>query len=261
MCKSLSISLLATALLSLSLLCSPEAAAQVSDYGSSGASSASSQTQQSADDEDVEVRKEPRFEVVKDQGLSLGIDIAPFIMRLIKDERTGFAFIGRYGIKNRWFANAEVGFEHIKYNKEDYNYKSNGTFIRVGVDYDIFNSEDFPFNDNIFVGLRYAYAWQTHESEHFTIVDSYWGDYSGSVGSSAVNSHSIDAVGGIRCEVLRNFYMSWTLRCRFLLASTHSDDLKPYAIAGYGKYDSRVAFGFTYTLEYQIPFNKLGKKR
>ncbi len=257
MCKSSSISLFAAALLSLSFLCPTEMAAQVSN----SSSSSSSQTTQSSGDDEVEVRKEPRFEVVKDQGLSLGIDIAPFIMRLIKDERTGFSFIGRYGIKNRWFANAEVGFEHIKYNTDDYNYKSNGTFIRVGVDYDIFNSEDFPFNDNIFVGLRYAYAWQTHESDHFTIVDSYWGDYSGSVSSSAVNSHSIDVVGGIRCEVLRNFYMGWTLRCRFLLASAHSDDLKPYAIAGYGKCDNNVAFGFTYTIEYQIPFNKLGKKR
>ncbi len=210
--------------------------------------------------DDREPKKEQEYIVVKDQGLSLGIDLAPFITRLIKDERTGFAFIGRYGIKNRWFAAGEVGFEHIKYNKETYNYKSNGTFIRVGMDYDIFNSEDFPTNDNIFVGLRYAYAWQTHESERFTIIDSYWGDYEGSVGTTSVNSHSVDVVGGLRCEVLRNFYMGWTFRCRFLLASKHSDNLKPYAIAGYGTYDNKVAIGFTYTIEYQIPFNKLGKK-
>ncbi len=217
--------------------------------------------QGAAEADEDEPRKEQRFEVVKDQGLSLGIDLSPFIMRLIKDERTGFAFVGRYGIKNRWFANAELGYEHIKYDKEGYDYKSDGMFVRMGVDYDVFNSEDFPFNDNIFVGLRYAYAWQTHESGHFSIVDSYWGDYEGSVGRTSVNSHSIDAVGGVRCEVLRNFYMGWTFRCRFLLASQHSDDLKPYAIAGYGKYDSKVALGFTYTIEYQIPFNKLTHRR
>lgn len=224
--------------------------------------SATSQTGSTtpADDEE-EARKEPRFEVVKDQGLSLGIDLSPFIIRIVKDERTGLAFVGRYGIKNRLFAAAEMGYEHIKHSKPDYKYDSDGMFIRLGVDYDIFNSSDFPTNDNIFVGVRYAYAWQTHESEAFTIVDSYWGDYTGSVARSSVNSHSIDAVGGLRCEVLRNFYMGWSLRVRFLVASSHSDDLKPYAVAGYGKYDNKVAIGFTYTLEYQIPFNKLGKKR
>lgn len=230
---------------------SPEAVAQ------SGGTEADGQQKQ----EERERPKERKYEVVKDQGLSLGIDLSPFIMRMIKDERTGLAFIGRYGVKNRWFAAAELGYEHIKYDKENYDYKSDGTFIRLGMDYDIFNSEDFPTNDNIFVGLRYAYAWQTHESGKFTIVDSYWGDYSGSVGKTSVNSHSVDLVGGIRCEMLRNFYMGWTFRCRFLLASKHSDDLKPYAIAGYGNYDNKVAIGFTYTLEYQIPFNKLGRKR
>ncbi len=212
-------------------------------------------------EQDREPSQERKYIVVKDQGLSLGIDLAPFIIRAIKDERTGFAFLGRYGIKNRWFAAAEAGFEHIKYDKENYNYKSNGTFIRIGVDYDIFNSEDYPTNDNIFVGVRYAYAWQSHESGKFTIVDSYWGDYTGNVGKTSVNSHSADLVAGLRCEVLRNFYMGWTFRCRFLLASKHSDDLKPYAIAGYGSYDNKVAIGFTYTLEYQIPFNKLSNKK
>lgn len=217
--------------------------------------------QQGRQDEEAEKPKERRVEIVKDQGLSLGVDLSPVIMRFINEERTGLSFVGRYGVKNRWFAAAEVGYERIKYAKDNYDYKSDGTYIRVGMDYDIFNSEDYPTNDNIFVGLRYSYAWQSHESGRFTIVDSYWGDYSGSVGRTSVNSHVVDAVGGLRCEVLRNFYMGWTFRCRFLLASNHSDDLKPYAIAGYGNYDNKVALGFTYTLEYQIPFNKLGKKR
>ena len=230
---------------------SPEATAQTG----------STETGDTQKQEERERPKERKYEVVKDQGLSLGIDLSPFILRMIKDERTGLAFIGRYGVKNRWFATAELGYEHIKYDKENYDYKSDGTFIRIGMDYDIFNSEDFPTNDNIFIGLRYAYAWQTHESGKFTIVDSYWGDYSGNVEKTPVNSHSVDLVGGIRCEMLRNFYMGWTFRCRFLLASKHSDDLKPYAIAGYGNYDNKVAIGFTYTIEYQIPFNKLGRKR
>lgn len=214
-----------------------------------------------AQGEEREAKKEPKIVIVKDQGLALGIDLSPFIIRAVKDERTGFCVVGRYGVKNRWFAAAEVGFEHIKYAKKNYDYKSNGSYVRIGMDYDIFNSEDAPTNDNVFVGLRYAYAWQQHESGKFTIVDDYWGDYEGSVGKTSVNSHSVDLLGGIRCEMLRNLYMGWTFRCRFLLASKHSDDLKPYAIAGYGNYDNKVAIGFSYTIEYQIPFNKLGKKK
>lgn len=210
--------------------------------------------------DDEEENKEPQILVIKDQGLSVGIDLSPFIVRLINDERTGLAFVGRYGFNYRWYANAELGYENAKYSNDNYEYTSNGTFIRVGIDYDIFNMVDFPTNDNIFVGLRYCYAWQNHKSDHFNIVDSYWGDYSGSINNTSVNSHSIDALFGLRCEMLPNFYMGWSFRCRFLLASAHDNILDPYAIAGYGQYDNKVCMGFTYTIEYQLPLNKKKKR-
>ena len=237
--------------------CWGEAEAQIEDMMQPGMQSEVQQSQE----EEPEKRKAVEYEVVKDQGLSIGIDLSPFIMRIVNDERTGMAFIARYGIKNRLFAGGELGYEHIKYDTEHYKYNSDGSFIRVGVDYDIFNSEDFPTNDNVFVGVRYAYAWQTHKSDKFTIVDAYWGDYEGSVGRTSVNSHSVDLLFGIRCEMLRNLYMGWSFRGRILIASSHSSDLKPYAIAGYGKYDSRAAIGFTYTVEYQIPFNRYVRNR
>ena len=217
-----------------------------------------SKNAQKVDEE--EENSKPKVLVIKDQGLSFGVDISPLIIRLIEKERTGFAFVGRYGFYYRWYANAELGYENAKYSNDNYSYKSNGTYLRLGVDYDIFNNEDFPTNDNIFIGLRYCYSWQSHESDYFRIVDSYWGDYNGSISKSSVNSHSLDALFGIRCEVVPYIYMGWSFRTRFLLASAHGDDLDPYALAGYGKYDSKVNLGFSYTIEYQIPFNRKKKK-
>ncbi len=211
-------------------------------------------------EEDVVEKISPKYLIRKDQGLALGIDLSPVIIRLIGNERTGLAFVGRYGLKDRLWAGAEAGYENIKYSNDNFKYKSNGTFIRLGLDYDIFNNIDFPTNDNIFIGFRYAYAWQAHESPYFVIVDDYWGDYSGSVGSSSVNSHSLDLLFGLRCEVIKNFYMGASFRCRILLASKYNDALEPYAIAGYGVYDGRVNMGFTYSVEYQIATNKKKKK-
>ncbi len=229
--------------------------------GQSSTTSQSTYSEQENEDDEPKQKKEKKYVVLKDQGLSLGIDLSPIITHFVKDERTGIAFIGRYGIKNRLFAGAEIGYENIKYNNDTYNYKSNGTFFRIGIDYDLYNSDVYPTNNNIFIGIRYAFAWQSQESNSFTIVDSYWGDYTGSIGSNSVTSHSADVLFGLRCEVVRNFYMGWSFRGRFLIASSHSDKLKPYIVAGYGKYDNRANIGFTYTLEYQIPFNKLRSKK
>ncbi|MCQ2201855.1 MAG: PorT family protein [Bacteroidales bacterium] len=228
--------------------------------GGMGNGMGSNNKQNNTQDEDREVVKEPVLIVVKDQGIAFGIDIAPFIIRIINEERTGFAFVGRYGIKNRLWAGAEAGFENVKYDKEDYSYKSNGTFVRLGIDYDIYVSDEYPTNNNIFVGARYGYAWQNHQSDKFVIVDDYWGAFEGSVGKTPVNTHWLEGLFGLRCEMLPNVYMSWSFRGKVRLASTHSADLNPYTIAGLGKYDTRVVMGFTYTVEYQIPTNRRKKR-
>lgn len=247
------------------------------------------QSRQTQDEE--EEKTEPKIFVLKDNGISLGIDVSPFIMqginalqRLNDDTKTsetkGFSIVGvgRYGFSNRWYAAAEVGFENTQYKnfakiiesvgstpttKKDsiieintYDYTSNGTFVRFGVDYDIWHSEDFPTNDNIFIGARYNISWQDHKCNSYTVVDKYWGNYTSSVDGGSIFSHSVDALFGLRSEILPNFYMGWSFRVRFLLGVSHNDKLDPYTIAGYGKFSKKASLGFTYTIEYQIPFNK-----
>jgi len=248
----------------------------LSSMGSKFGANTTTSTSKPASDDDEERPVEPKITVIKDMGLSLGVDLAPAFIyagkklkdKIAGDEDTdsrnkdwGIAFIGRYGLKNKWWGNAEVGVQHTEFENKNYKYGSNGTFIKIGVDYDIFHSEDFPVNDNIFVGIRYGYAFQSHWADEFTIVDSYWGDYVGDVEKTTVNSHMLEAVFGIRCEMLKNFYMGWSFRCRFLVASAHDNTLDPYSVPGYGSYDSKAGIGFTYTLEYQIPFNKLWKNK
>lgn len=199
--------------------------------------------------------------VIKDRGLAFGVDCAPFIIRAIRHDRFGFGAFVRAGIINRLFGSAEVGYDKVNHHNENFSYKSNGMYLRVGVDYDLFNNKLFPTNDNIFIGIRYSYAWQKHQADRYTIVDDYWGAYEGSVGKTPVNSHTAEFLGGLRCEVLRNFYMGATFRAKVLIHSAHNDQLMPYTIPGFGRCDKRVAVGFTYTLEYQIPFNRLRRTR
>ena len=147
----------------------------------------------------------------------------------------------------------EAGFENTKFSKREFDYETNGTFIKAGLDYNLFSVEEADNNDNVLIGLRYGYAWQEHTSDRFTIIDDYWGSYEGSLGTSNVNSHWMEIVFGLRSEVLKNFYMGWTIRLRQLFVADHTGTLEPYTIPGFGKFDNKTNLGFTYTLEYQIP--------
>ncbi len=261
MCKSLYISLLALCFVTPTIVFAQSNTLQNTIQSTQQVGNTQQNNATNSEDEEEE-RHKPKITVMKDQGLSLGVDVSPLIMRIFQKENTGIAFVGRYGFNYKWWANAEVGYQNTQYSNDNFSYKSNGTFLKIGIDYDLFQSEDFPVNDNIFVGARYGYAWQMHEANNFKIVDDYWGEYSGSVSNSAVNSHIFEILFGIRCEMLRNFYMGWTFRGRFLVASAHNNDLEPYAVPGFGNCgDTKAGIAFTYTIEYQIPFNKLGKKR
>ncbi len=191
-----------------------------------------------------------------ESGLSVGVNIAPLIILAFEPERKGVEFIGRYFFKRNWFFIGEMGFENVIFEKDPYDYKSNGGFVRLGIDYNFFMVEEPGNNDNITFGLRYGIGTQSHESPRYTIKDSYWGDYTGEFGLSNVTSHWLEMVAGIRTEVLKNFYMGWTIRMKTLILVHLDNDLEPYTVPGYGRGDNNINVGFTYTLEYYIPFKK-----
>ncbi len=195
-------------------------------------------------------------EVTNENGLSIGFDLAPLIIMGFDSDRKGIEFVTRYMFKKKWFVIGEVGFENVSFESDAYDYKSNGGFLRLGADYNFFKVDEPGNNDIITFGLRYGIGTQSHESPRYTILDDYWGDYTGKFGLSNVTSHWIEFVGGIRTEVLKNFYMGWTIRMKTLIAVGNTNKLKPYTIPGYGRGDNSVNMGFTYTLEYYFSFKK-----
>jgi hypothetical protein len=198
--------------------------------------------------------EDPKYS--KAAGLSVGVDLSPFIVTAFEPERQGFAFSGRMLFNENWFAIAELGFDRIQFEKDPYDYESNGSFLRLGLDYDFFKVEELGNNDNVFGGIRYGYAVQEHSSPRFIIQDGYWGDYMGRFNPSTVQSHWLEFVFGLRTEVLKNFYMGWSVRMRKVMLVNANSTLEPYVIPGYGRRDNDFNLSFTYTLEYEIPFRK-----
>lgn len=189
-------------------------------------------------------------------GLAVGIDLAPFITHLFANERFGVEVNARYTINSKWQLAAEVGYENVDLDNKQMKYTSDGSFIRAGIDYNLFRVEEIGNNDNILLGLRYGAAVQEHSCPRYTISEDYWGDVSQSIGASTVGSHWAEFVFGLRSEVLKNFYMGWSVRFRTIINVGVNNELEPYSIPGFGRRDRSTNMGFTYSLEYHIPFRK-----
>ncbi len=206
----------------------------------------------------------------RSQSIALGVDLYPLAVHAFDDCRTGLNISGRYGLKDKVFVTAEMGYENVDYSNTetitndqdieviayDYAHKSDGTFLRAGLDYNLFNVDEPGNNDYVGVGFRYGYALQNQESPAFTLGNGYWDDYHGDSFSGTVSSHWLEVIFGLRTELFKNFYAGWSIRGKMLIHSEHSGVMDPYSIPGFGKTNNRLSVGFTYSLEYQIPFGK-----
>ncbi len=190
------------------------------------------------------------------RGFSLGVNVSGPINRIFDKDRSGISFISRMSVKNQLIFLAEAGYENISFENSRYNYSSNGSFLKAGLEYDVFGEKELGSNDNLLFGLHYGFALQEHSSSQFVIENVYWGDYSGHKGAYTTSTHWIELSGGPRMELFKNFYMGWVFQIKVALYRNNPDILLPYLIPGFGNGDNSINAGFSYTLEYMIPWKK-----
>jgi hypothetical protein len=193
------------------------------------------------------------------QGFTLGLNMEGPIARLFDADKSAFSAVTHINMAPQWFFRGEAGFENLKFSpenieKRNYAYRSNSTFIKAGMLYDFFEVEEKGNNDNIFVGLHYGLAVQEHGTNRYIIENNYWSNYTGSLDKYILNTHWIEISAGPRTELLKNFYMGWTINLRVAVYRTNREVLEPFAVPGFGRGDSNVNFGFSYVLEYLIPW-------
>ncbi len=196
----------------------------------------------------------------KKRGTSFGIDVSKFLLPVLDENRFGLEASIRTNFKKRSFLVGELGSESISFTDKSYHYDSDGAYARFGIDYDIFIVDEEGNNDNILIGFRYAIGYQQHDSKSITIKDPYWGDFNTSISRYGVSTHWIELIGGLRTEVFNNVYMSWYGRIKGKIGSNNKKIMKPYRVPGYGKGSKGISLGFSYTIEYLIPWgNKKNK--
>ena len=90
-------------------------------------------------------------------GLRLGFDISLPIRSLINDDLKGFEIVGDYRINKNLYAAAEIGY-YDRYEEEDYmNFRTNGSYLKIGVNYNIYKNW-LGMTNEIYIGGRYGFS-------------------------------------------------------------------------------------------------------
>ena len=159
-------------------------------------------------------------------------------------------------LKNRFFpvVEAGVGYTDMVSQLYEIGYSTRAPFYRVGMDYNMQYKNNKP--GYIYLGVRVGYTAFEYNVDAPSLVDPVWGDES-FVRFSDVPCRSIwaEAVGGVRAEVAKNFYMGWTLRYKYLFYQGSISNGGPWYVPGFGT-GKKMAFGATYTIGYYFNFTR-----
>lgn len=195
-------------------------------------------------------------DTLRTYGPRIGIDLTGFVFLFADPPVAGSEASLDFELYENLFPVAELGFSTLSETVDLAEYRSTGPYVRIGLDYNLLPVTDRSIHHSITTGFRYGISLFTHHADQITITSGYWGDLLIESYENSPDAHWMELVGGIKAEVLPNFFLGWTVRYRILFNPDMDPQVAPLHIPGYGNGTENRGFGFTYTVSYKIPVLK-----
>lgn len=213
-----------------------------------------------AEDKPLEIEKEKREKEYFHHDLRIGIDISTIISGAISPIRRGLDLSVEYNLKPKLFLMLEGGHNYYEKDNLRINYKSQGSYIRLGFDYNLRNPVSENDKDIFYMGFRYAYSRFTQEVPMYLLVNGYWGNSISSFGPENGYAHWWEFVTGFKVEILKNWYLGMGMRLKGFINRSKTNIEPVQYVPGYAKNYNSGVMDFNYTIYYNIPLNYKKKK-
>ena len=198
-------------------------------------------------------------------GLRVGLDINKLITTATNKNYKGFEINGDYRLTKKWYLAGELGAEERTLDDDAINSTTNGSFIRVGADYNA-HKNLIGMRNLIFTGFRYGFSTFDQQLNSFTIIqqDNFFEnpDRVSGISSTALSAHWVEFVAGVKTEVLNNIFLGFSVSVRRLISEQKPNGFDNFFVPGFGRTNdaSEFAAGFSYYISYYIPLYKKIKK-
>ena len=190
-------------------------------------------------------------------GLYFSADVFGYIYPVfVKDAFYSTEVSATMDINNRFFPTIEVGVGHTDIVSQlyDVGYSTRAPFYRVGMDYNMQYKSSKP--GYIYLGFRAGYTSFRYSVDAPPLVDPIWGDEAPvQFANMPCRAVWAEAVGGVRTEIVKNFYMGWSLRYKYPIHTAPIANGGPWYIPGFGAGKGGV-LGATYTVGYYFNLTK-----
>ena len=181
-------------------------------------------------------------------GITIGADIFSPVANLVGQKFGNYELSIDAGFYNRFYPIYEFG---VSYANElpdgaNYRYKVSPSFYnKVGMNYNILYNKNIP--GMFYVGLRYGFSFANYELSDITVSSPYWEvTQTGlSIPKSTSVAHWGELLLGLQVKLYKGLMMGWSVRYKYLFASSQHGDAKQWIVPGFGKSNSPLGVGFT----------------
>ncbi len=186
------------------------------------------------------------------QGMNLGVEFGGGLKHVFSDNWSTSANLD-LNIKNKLLPTLEVGRAHLQQTGETgIGYSATGSFIKAGFNKPLIYSKDA--RDLFYVGLHYGFSSFDYDLTNLTFSGGYWGQpAASSILGERAHAGWLDAVAGVRVQVLGPISMGWSIHYRSVLHVSNGVNSVPQYIPGYGQNVKPYA-GIDAHLYYRLPF-------
>jgi len=197
--------------------------------------------------------------------LRFGMDLYRIIRSQTTDDFNGFEVVGDLRLSQNFFIALELGAIESTQQIEQVNFTTNGTYYKLGFDYNMFENWE-GMDNHVTVGLRYATSSHDQFLNHYTILDRtrFWEGSNRPISNGFatgsrpnLNAHWFEVAVGFKVQLLKNIYMGLSLRLNRLLNDKIPENFDNIYIPGFYKKteDNNFGAGFNYTLTYRLPLS------
>jgi hypothetical protein len=149
-----------------------------------------------------------------------------------------------------------AGYLNYKYSQYNYTYLNKGSFIRLGMDFNLLKPDKSQGKYWAGIGLRYGLSRFTYQVPTYQKTD-YWGTTSSSIASKVNWGHFIELAPGVRTEIFNHLSIGWSVSLRLLLYTGTGKDLRPVYFPGFGDGTKTITTGMNYFIVWNIPYKKI----
>ncbi|MCW3160246.1 DUF6048 family protein [Chryseobacterium oryctis] len=181
----------------------------------------------------------------------VGVDVLNLGVSFFSDRMLYQGFISSK-VKGNIHGVIEAGFEKNVYQKNGYDAKVNGPFLKLGAFYMLAKDSENEFN-GFYAGGKIAGSF--YNQEYMSVPVRGFGGSNSSVAfpSSSQSSYWVEGVIGGRVQLFEsNFFIDVNLQPKYLLFTTKQEDIQPMIVPGFGRSSSKFNMGFSWNIAYKF---------